>query len=225
MPARLLKWLFKDFWLKLLALFIATLLWYALARDPVAEVAFHANIEFLNRPADLEFNSDAPQQVEIRVRGPARIIGGLTSDDVHPVIDLRDATVGERSYQMSPQRIQSPHEVEVVQVVPAEIRVSFDHREYREVEVRPRVLGTFATGYRLVSASAVPPKVVIVGPARRVRLVDEVLTDPVDASGAVGHATFTTHAYIADPLVRMVNPQPIRVTVVTERSTARTGVP
>src|SRR5436309_1459587 len=47
--------------------------------------------------------------------------------------------------------------------------------------------------------------------------VETAITDPVDASGVVGTATFLTHAYVSDPLVRLTDSSPIRVTVVTEK--------
>ena len=33
--------------------------------------------------------------------------------------------------------------------------------------------------------------------------VENAVTDPVDATGVVGKATFTTDAYVTDPLVRV----------------------
>jgi len=44
------------------------------------------------------------------------------------------------------------------------------------------------------------------------------MTDPVDATGVVGSATFTTHAYVVDPLVRVQTSGPIYVTVTAEES-------
>ena len=54
--------------------------------------------------------------------------------------------------------------------------------------------------------------------------IQTAMTDPVDATGVVGKATFTTHAYVADPLVRVQTPGPIHVTVNTEK-TQETGQP
>jgi hypothetical protein len=50
------------------------------------------------------------------------------------------------------------------------------------------------------------------------------MTDPVDATGVIGSATFTTTVYTTDPLVKISNPQPVRVTVVTQKSTSNAGV-
>ena len=74
------------------------------------------------------------------------------------------------------------------------------------------------SGYRINTVTALPQSVTIVGPATHVRGVETAITDPVDASGVVGTATFVSHAYVSDPLVRLANPSPIRVTVTTEKS-------
>ena len=56
-------------------------------------------------------------------------------------------------------------------------------------------------------------------------MIDTVLTDPVDASGVIGTYTFHTTAHVGDPLVRAVNPETIRVTVITEKSFSKNGAP
>ncbi len=47
--------------------------------------------------------------------------------------------------------------------------------------------------------------------------VDSAITDPVDATGTVERASFITHAYVSDPLVQVVHPVPVRVTVTMEK--------
>jgi hypothetical protein len=66
---------------------------------------------------------------------------------------------------------------------------------------------------------------VIVGPEKRVDAIENALTDPVDATGVVGKATFTTHAYVNDPLVRVQKPGPIHVTVTTGKPSKRKRQP
>jgi YbbR domain-containing protein len=212
------KYVFHNFSLKLLSLAVAVLLWMAVTRDPVAEVALNVPIEFHNAPEHLEISSETIPQVQVRVRGPVRAVRDLSAAEVHAVIDLANVQPGERTYDLSPARIHVPDGVQVVQAVPAQVRISFDRRESRQVEVKPRVIGTFASGYRIEQVTALPQSVTIVGPATHVRGVETAITDPVDASGVVGTATFVTHAYVSDPLVRLANPTPIRVTVTTEKS-------
>ena len=73
--------------------------------------------------------------------------------------------------------------------------------------------------------TADPSQVTIVGPEKRVDAIENAVTDPVDATGVVGRATFTTHAYVPDPLVRVQKPGAIHVTVTTGKSSRRTGQP
>ena len=222
---RPIKRLFDHAPTKLLSLGIAIAMWWGVAHDPVIEVGVNAPIEFHNVPDGLEISTETIPQAQVRVRGPARVLRDLAQAEIHPSIDFSGAAAGERTYNLSPTQIQLPHEAEVVQIVPASLRVQFDRRMTKEIEVRPRVIGTFAAGYRILQATAVPDKVAIIGPAKRVEAIENAITDPVDASGVIGRATFTTHAYVSDPLVRFVNPAPIRIVVVTEKSTSRAGVP
>jgi YbbR domain-containing protein len=212
------KHVFHNIGLKALSLAVAVLLWLAVTRDPVAEVALNVPVEFHNAPDNLEISSETIPQVQVRVRGPVREVRQLSPSEVHAVVDLSSAKPGERTYDLGTTRIHVPDFVEVTQVVPSQIRINFDMRATKQVEVRPRVIGTFASGYRIAEVIAQPQTLTIVGPARHVNGVEAAITDPVDASGVVGRATFITHAYVADPLVRLADPNPIRVTVATEKT-------
>ncbi len=86
------------------------------------------------------------------------------------------------------------------------------------VEVRPRVTGNFASGMRVAQVIADPSNVMITGPQRRVEAVEAATTDPMDASGALTRTSFVTQAYVPDPLIQVVHPTPIRVTVIMEGS-------
>ena len=211
------KYVFRNFGLKVVSLIAAVLLWVAVTREPVAEVAISVPVEFHNSPEHLEISTESIQQVQVRVRGPVREVRDLTPSDVHAVIDLEQAKPGERTYDLNPRRIHVPDGIEVVQAVPSQMRLTFDASQTREIEVKPRVIGTFASGYRIDQVTASPGKITIVGPAKHVQGVEAAVTDPVDATGVVGSATFTTHAYVADPLVRLADPNPIHVTVTTQK--------
>jgi YbbR domain-containing protein len=204
--------------LKVVSLLLAIGLWLAVARDPVAEVEVRVPIEFQNLPANLEIDSANSTEVEIRVRGPERLIHRLQAADVHAGINLATVRAGERTFDLSSSQIHVPQDLEVVQIIPGQFHLSFDERETRRIDVQPRVTGTFASGQRVTQVIADPPNVTITGPRRRVEAVEAAITDPVDASGVMTRATFVTHAYVTDPLIQVAHPTSIRVTVIMERS-------
>jgi len=204
--------------LKLLSVLLAIWLWSQVARDPMAEVEMRVPIEFRNLPESLEVDSASFTEAQIRVRGPGRVIHGLQMADVRAEIDLAGVLPGERTFDLTGRQVHVPQEVEVVQIIPGQFHLSFDNRETRTVEVRPSVTGNFASGLRVAQRIADPPKVMITGPRRRVEAVEAAITDPVDASGVMTRATFVTQAYVPDPLIQVVHPTPIRVTVIMEGS-------
>jgi len=156
-------------------------------------------------------------------RGPERLVRGLRPADIHVEIDLAGTKPGERTFDLTAQQVREPRDLEVVQIVPSQFHIAFDTRVTREVEVRPRVIGNFAPGLRIASAVADPRMIAITGPRRRVEAVDSAITDPVDATGTVERASFTTHAYVSDPLVQLVRPAPVRVTVIMEKIRSSSG--
>jgi YbbR domain-containing protein len=219
------EYVLKNLPLKLVSLGIAVLLWWAVGRDQPIEIPVTVRLEFQHAPASLDINSDSPLEAHLTLRGPQRVVQNISPAQVHAVLDLRGASPGERTFDLTAQDIHMPPSVKVVQIVPSQFQLDFDRSVARSVPVEPRVIGTLISGYGITGVSVDPTKITIVGPQRRVDAVQAALTDPVDATGVVGSGTFTTHAYVADPLVRIQRPQPIHVTVSTGKVAGGSGQP
>jgi YbbR domain-containing protein len=212
-----------NFGLKLISLAFAAGLWLAVAQDHQAEVPIEVPIEFSNVPENLEISSEHIPQVQIRLRGAERLMRRLQRSDVDLRIDLSGVKAGERTFDLSAEQVHHPYDLEVVSVVPSQLHLAFDTRLTRQVEVHPRVVGTFAAGYSIGRIVVDPPAINITGPRKRVEAVETAITDPVDVSGTMQRATFVTHAYVPDPMVQVVDPAPIRVTVIMEKASGASG--
>ena len=220
MTSFLRRWVLHNFWLKVLSLLMATGLWLAISPDQEpAEVAVRVPIEFDHVPAQLEISSVTIPEAQIRVRGPERLIRELRTTDIHAELELADAKPGERTFDLTAQQIRHQRDLHVVQVVPGQVHLSFDTRLTREVEIHARVTGSFVTGEQIARVLVDPEKITITGPRHHVETLDAATTDPVDASGTRTQATFVTNVYVADPLVQVVQPTPVRVTVIMGKTT------
>jgi diadenylate cyclase len=215
--------IFQNLGLKIFSLILATGLWLAVARDTPDEVALNVPIEFHNIPEKLEINSEEIPMAQVRVRGPHRLIGALRPEEVHVQVDLTDVTPGERTFDLRAGQIRQPRELEAVQVVPSQLHLTFDTRMVKQIPVVPRVTGTFATGLRLARVLASPESVTISGPQTRVSKMASASTDPIDASGVVSTQSFSTNVYVPDPLIQVVHPVPVQVTVIMERVPGPSG--
>jgi YbbR domain-containing protein len=207
------KYVFHNFALKLISLVAAVLLWMAVARDPNAEVAVTVPIEFQHVPDNLEISTEKIPEAQIRVRGPGRMLRSLAQSEVHATIDLVGARPGERTYDLTgPQIIRVPREVEVVQVVPAQLHLSFDRRGRKEVPITPRMIDLYGAGPRTV-VRVEPATALLVGPEKHVQNIDAALTDVIDAGGVASGTFSGIHIYVTDPLVRVARPMSVNVTV------------
>ena len=207
----------RNFSLKLISLLLAVGLWFVVARDPIAEIETRVPIEFHNFPENIEIDSATFTEAQVRVRGPERLIRRLRPNDVHVEVSLSGVRPGQRTFDLGARQVRLPQDVDFVQVIPTQLQLSFDTLLTRTVMVRPRIIGTFASGLRIKQVTADPPSIAVSGPRRRVEALEAATTDPVDASGTVENATFVTQANALDPLIQVVHPTRIRVTVIMER--------
>ena len=216
------RYILHNFGLKVLSLLLATGLWFLISPDErPAEIEVHAPIVFRDVPSNLEISSENIPEAQIRVRGPERLIRSVQARDVHAEIEVADAKAGERTFDLQTQ-VRHPRDLVVVQVVPSQLHIAFDSRLTRDVEIHPRVTGNFAQGEQLVKVDADPARITITGPRRHIEKVDAATTDPIDATGTLGSAVFTTNVFVPDPLVQVVQPTTIRVTVLVQKVGAPT---
>jgi YbbR domain-containing protein len=212
------RYVLHNFGLKILSLVLATGLWLMISPDEQsAEVAVRAPIVFQNVPLLLEISTETIPEAQIRVRGPERVIRQLRPNDVHAALELGDVQPGERTFDLTSQQIRHPRDLAVVQVVPSQVHLAFDTRLTREVEIHPRVTGNFLAGEQIARVDVDPPRITITGPRHHVEKVESATTDPVDASGTTDRATFTTNVYVTDPLVQVLQPMSIHVTVIVQK--------
>jgi len=209
------RYVVHNLLLKLIALVSAVLLWSAVSRQPMVETAYSVPIELHQVPPNLEITTVGIPLAQVRLRGSERRLRQLTAADVHAVINLAASGTGEHTYDLTASQVRVPYNVEVVQVTPSQIRIGFDRSLTRQIEIHPRVAGQFEKGFGILRVTADPATITVIGPEARVKAASAAVTDPLDVTGGRGTTTFTTNAYVPDPLVREVKPQIIHVTVVT----------
>lgn len=204
---------FRHLGLKLLSLIVAVFLWYVVAGEQVVERSLRVPLELQNIPESLEVVGDVPSQVDVRVRGPSGTLSRLSGGDVVAVLDLRAARPGSRLFHLTPDQVQAPFGVEVAQVSPATIALTFERSGTRTVPVVPSVEGEPAPGYTIVEVTSDPAEVEVVGPETVLRGLTRAITEPVVVTGARSTVPETVTIGVPDSSVRLKTPRSARVTV------------
>ncbi|MGO9228983.1 MAG: YbbR-like domain-containing protein [Bryobacteraceae bacterium] len=214
-----LQWMARlvshNFWWKVLALAIATLIWALVASEPELSTFVTARVEYKNLPDDLELSSEAVTQIVLELRGPAGELRGLGDGGQYPgaILDMNNVAPGERTFPIGTANVRLSRGVHLVRAIPSQVRIAFERRLERNVPVVVRFRGESHDHYRVASATADPPQLAILGPQSHVARVNSVLTDPVDVSSLTTTGRFQVNAYAGDSSVRFRSTPAVTVTV------------
>jgi len=204
---------FRHLGLKLLSLGLALLLWMAVAGEEIVERGLRVPLELQQFPSGLELQAEPPAAADVRVRGASAALSRLSPGDVVAVLDLHGAQTGRRLFHLTPEQVRAPFGVDVVQVSPAMVALSFEASATKRVDVTASVEGKPAGGYVIGKPSIDPPTVDVIGPESEVKRVTEALTEPVSVAGARDRVREVVSIGLVDPLLRLKGPRTATVTV------------
>ncbi|MGB9791279.1 MAG: CdaR family protein [Thermacetogeniaceae bacterium] len=157
---------------RLLALLLALLLWYFVTgqRNPVVERTFTKQAEARYVPREMVLTSVLPE-IRVTVSGLRNILQTITEDDIEVYVDLSGRSDGVSFVQV---KAKVPPELHVVRIEPERIKVSLDYLEEKSVPVNLSLAGVAAPGFVFSSPEVTPERVVIRGPSRMIRGIQDV---------------------------------------------------
>ncbi len=204
---------FRNLGLKVLAVALATLLWLSVAGEHIVERSLRVPLEFRNIPQSLEIVGNAPDTIDVRLRGSAALLTKLQPGEIVAVLDVSGARSGSRLFQVRADEVRAPFGVEVTQVVPSTLALELERSARKQVPIVPAIDGQPAPGYVVGKKAVQPATVEITGPESRVRLVAEATTEPVPIKEARARVSDTVTVGVIDSSVRLVEPQRAEVTI------------
>ena len=182
--------LFENRQIKLLSLALSLTLWFYVTSTGKTELTLSVPVELRNVPAGMTVVGDVTGSLEVRMQGRERVLrDGTISKKVIALIDLSAAKEGDNVIPVSPDDIKRPGGTTVSHLSQAEIKVKLERLVRKTFRVTPVLRGSPAPGYRLVSASVQPPKIMIEGPESAVSSLESLQTMPIDIQKATASMT------------------------------------
>ncbi len=127
---RLLRRLFlRNVGLKLLALLIAFLLWTTYTAEPRVEVGYDVPVEFVHIADNVAVGPETPSRVHVRLRGRSLVLRRLAPADIAVRVDLSRRGAGEMLYRPVADQLGLPPGVELVSIIPSELRIQLHPRK------------------------------------------------------------------------------------------------
>jgi YbbR domain-containing protein len=200
-----------------LALFLAFVVWFVVSaprRENVSERTLPVPLSIIGMPAQLMITTTVPDTVNVRLRGRISVIRSLSSQNLAVTIDMRNwAQPGEAIITIRAQAINAPEGVEVVSVDPNKVRFRLEQVRQRVVSIRPFLVGDPPAGYTVGAPTVTPDQALVSGPLSQIRNLTEVATDRIIMTGRTALFVQNVGVVSDSPLVRIVDPQTVEVTV------------
>jgi hypothetical protein len=175
----------ENFNLKLLSLGFALMLYSLVHGSQEAQRSLMLNVVAFT-PGDAqnrELVTPIPAQIRVTVRGPRSTLDDLHSEDIGSIhVDLRGGD--ETRYTFDPATIPVPPGIQIEQIDPPAIDLTWEDRITRDVPVEVGIVGTPATGFVVKGVPAADPQMVRArGAKSEVLVVQHARADAFDVTG------------------------------------------
>ncbi len=155
---------------KLLAFFLAFMLWYYVAgqNDPIINKDFTIPVEADGLSSETVLVSPLPE-IKVSTRGVRSVLRNTRGEDIRAYVQIAEQVAGET---LLPVQIEAPFGVEVIHMSQEWVKVSLDMVTEKQVPIRVLVHGDAAPGFAYSNPVADPGQVTVKGPGR---ILDEIL--------------------------------------------------
>lgn len=181
-----LRWVYRNFGIKLFALFLSVTFWFHVRTEHVYDVTRDISIRY-SKPADtLVVVNQLPEDVKVRLRAKGKALIILSMAKAYYPIDLGTLRPGKRVIKMEEDKLVFPSylDLEILSLSPKEFQVVIDRKTIKTLPVKIDIKSAPPEGYVLFNQSVYPDTVRIRGPSRLINRFKHISTESIDISGS-----------------------------------------
>jgi len=182
---RVRRWLHEalvdNLGLKFVSMVLAVTVFLLVNDDKDREITVPVGVQYV-LPEDRVLVSERVDEVRVTIRGPWRRMRNFDERELPRInVDLRSLPSGEIAF--TTDMVEVPSGLTVAGVTPRTMRVAFDRRAEKLVEVAPAIAGRPQHGYVVVEVKAQPATVKVRGGERLLAALSSVRTQEVSLEG------------------------------------------
>ena len=167
--------------LKILSVLIALGMWIMVVSGHEETKEMTVPVKLINVSNGKVAIADYPN-VSINIKGAARLMQSLANSDVLLDIDVATFPNGQSIRRILPEDFKTPLGLEVVDVKPAELRITLDNITAKDVRVLPSIIGEVKQGYMVESITLKPNSVSVTGAKSVLYKLENISTMPINLS-------------------------------------------
>ena len=168
----------------LLSTLIALALWGMAHGTSSIERSIDVPVVFHQVADDIVITGQTASAVNVRVLGSRAALRNLSTMTLEYPVILKDAQPGPAVFEVDESRIDMPRGARVVSRSPSRLEIELEGRGRKHLKVRPDIDGDAAEGYIISRIEVEPTRLWVTGAHSEVIQLSEVVTEPIDVSGA-----------------------------------------
>jgi len=176
--------IFKNFWYKVTAILLATLIWAIVQGEEVMELERQVSVRVLVPEAKV-IRGDNVVYLDATVRGPRILLGNMNQkQNIQAVLRIPEAASGDVRYRISRENIPGWDDRISIQFhEPASVSLFVDEKATAELPIREVLQGAPNDGFTVEKVTVTPEVVSVTGLKSELKKVKELLTEPIDVTG------------------------------------------
>ncbi len=203
----------RNLGLKGLALAISVALWWFVAGESSVQYGFSVPIELRRVPAGMAITNTVDRRVDVRVAGPATLIGTIPRNEITAVVDLSRARPGRTVHPLTEQSIAVPSGVRVVRITPDSVEVALARLERRRLPVSARIAGSPRIRSRIARITVDPPELEVEGLPDDFANLKSLSTEELSPETPEGVFSARARVDLTEGHAKIVGNSTVRVTV------------
>ena len=220
----------RNVTLKLVALLIASVLWgfvVSQQRGQSSDIVFTSSVVLKNIPEELQVLSSNVQSASVLINLAPGLAGSINPALFQIIVDLNQSERGFLDRHITPQSLvynnnPLPKDIRVLRITPNRIRVRLAESIEHLVKISPRLSGTPAKGFTVISTKLKPETITLSGPRSTLEKLNQVFTLPININNLTDHNDTDVELQLPQ-YVRLAKeaPQTIRVRVLISEKPIR----
>lgn len=211
----LLQFFRSDWLMKIIAVVLATGLWWFVNYWSYTEQSFNLPIQYKNLPADLVVVETSDTAASFVAKGKADSVKNINQKSIKPVVYLDDAKPGTNLFKIE-LVLNEPQSDMIINLLKDKVRLRIDRIATRVLPVQPVILGTPSDGFMVDNIQIDRNSVTIKGPSEVLASMEYIETKPVQVNGISNEITVTVDPELPKS-VTALTPERFTVTVSVAR--------
>lgn len=215
---RIVRWIFEDWWLKLIALVAALLVWLFARLEAEYTRELRLGLDMSLLPQEYVVSSKSVDSVTVEIKGKGKNLLELSKKKPVILLPLKDMHEGVERFRIGPENVVISEQIQVKTLDPYQIELTIEPRAKRKIKIIVPVEGIPAKNFA-ISSIDYDNTAFVYGTKEVISAVNQLFSEPLNVEGLAASIERSLQIQYPDTGGMFVEPSKVKVRVKVESET------